>query len=105
MVASGHQQYERGDLLAIEFPDPDAEAAWICDRIQAMRGLAFTDTASSEQRGLSWSDFAVLFRSVARDAGPLVAEMRKRDIPYVVKGLNRLFESPRSRPLSAFSAT
>jgi DNA helicase-2/ATP-dependent DNA helicase PcrA len=94
MVASGHQRYERGDLLALDFPDPDAEATWICDRIQAMRGLAFADTASSEPRGLSWSDFAVLFRSVAKDAGPLVSEMRKRDIPFVVKGLNRLFDSP-----------
>ena len=94
MVASGHQQYERGDVLALEFSDPDAEAAWICDRIQVMRGLAFQDAATSDPRGLSWSDFAVLFRSVAKDAGPLVAELRKRDIPYVVKGLNRLFESP-----------
>lgn len=94
MVASGHQKYERGDLLALDFPDPGAEAAWICDRIQAMRGLAFADTASSDPRGLSWSDFAVLFRSVAKDAGPLVAEMRRRGIPFVVKGLNRLFESP-----------
>ncbi|MFI5623458.1 ATP-dependent helicase [Nocardioides sp. NPDC051685] len=94
MVASGHQRYERGDLLALEFADPEAEAAWICDRIQAMRGLAFQDTGSSEPRGLSRSDFAVLFRSVAQDAGPLVEEMRKRDIPYMVKGLNRLFESP-----------
>jgi superfamily I DNA/RNA helicase len=34
----------------------------------------------------SWqSDCAVLYRSVARDADPLVAEMRKRGIPYVVK--------------------
>lgn len=94
MVASGHQTFQRGDLLALEFPDPDAEASWICDRIDSMRGLAFRDTSSSDPRGLSWSDFAVLFRSVAKDAGPLVAELRKRDIPYVVKGLNRLFESP-----------
>jgi DNA helicase-2/ATP-dependent DNA helicase PcrA len=36
----------------------------------------------------------VLFRSVAKDADPLVAELRRRDIPYVVKGLNRLFDSP-----------
>ena len=48
----------------------------------------------SEPRGLSWSDFAVLFRSVAKDSGPLVAELRRRDIPFVVKGLNRLFDSP-----------
>lgn len=94
MVASGHQEYARGDLLALDFLDADAEAAWICDRIQEMRGLAFQDTGSSDPRGLSWSDFAVLYRSVAKDAGPLVAELRRRDIPYVVKGLNRLFESP-----------
>ena len=94
MVAAGHQGYARGDLLALEFPDEAAEAAWICDRIQAMRGLVFQDTAASAPRGMSWSDFAVLFRSVAGDAGPLVEEMRLRDIPYVVKGLNRLFDSP-----------
>lgn len=68
------------------------EPAW--RRIQAMRGLAFKDTASGEARGLSWSDFAVLFRSVKHDAGELVEELRKRDIPYVIKGLNRLFDSP-----------
>lgn len=94
MVASGHQSYDRGDLLALEFPHPEAEAAWICNRIQSMRGLTFHDVSSSEPRGLSWSDIAILFRSVANDAGPLVAELRKRDIPYVVKGLNRLFDSP-----------
>jgi DNA helicase-2/ATP-dependent DNA helicase PcrA len=94
MVASGHQTFERGDLLALDFPDPEAEASWICDRIQAMRGLAFQDGASTPLRGLSWSDFAVLMRSVANDAGPLVAELRRRGIPFVVKGLNRLFDSP-----------
>jgi DNA helicase-2/ATP-dependent DNA helicase PcrA len=94
MVRGGHQMWERGDLLACDFDDEAAEAAWICDRIQAMRGLAFQDKPDSEPRGLSWSDFAVLFRSVAHDAGPVVEELRRRDIPYVVKGLNRLFDSP-----------
>jgi DNA helicase-2/ATP-dependent DNA helicase PcrA len=94
MTASGYQTFERGDLLAVDFIDPETEAAWICDRIQAMRGVAFTDGPSDKPRGLSWSDFAVLFRSVARDAGPLVDEMRRRGIPYVIKGLNRLFDSP-----------
>ncbi len=94
MVASGHQQWQRDDILALEFPTPEAEAAWICDRIEAMRGVAFTNVAGSDPRGLSWSDFAVLFRSVAKDADPLVAELRRRNIPYLVKGLNRLFDSP-----------
>ena len=47
-----------------------------------------------EPRGLSWSDFAVLFRSVSKDAGELVDELRRRSIPYVIKGLTRLFDAP-----------
>jgi DNA helicase II / ATP-dependent DNA helicase PcrA len=94
MVRAGHQPWDRGDLVARDFADEDEEAAWICDRIEAMRGLAFQDAADGEARGLSWSDFAVLFRSVAKDADSLAAEMRRREIPYVVKGLNRLFDSP-----------
>ncbi|UKA63758.1 ATP-dependent helicase [Arthrobacter sp. FW306-04-A] len=93
MVAASHQTWERGDLLALNFDDPDSEAGWICDRIQEMRGTSFKDTPFSEARGLSWSDFAVLYRSVAKDADPLVAELRRRGIPYVVKGLNRLFDA------------
>jgi DNA helicase-2/ATP-dependent DNA helicase PcrA len=94
MVRSGHQRWQRGDMLARDFDDEVQEAAWICDRIEAMRGLAFKDDAGGEARGLAWSDFAVLYRSVANDAGPLVQELRRRDIPYFVKGLNRLFDSP-----------
>jgi DNA helicase-2/ATP-dependent DNA helicase PcrA len=94
MVSAGNQTYERGDLLALTFDTGDDEAAWICDRIIAMRGTPFKDSPGEQDRGLSWSDFSVLFRSVARDADSLVNEMRRRDIPFVVKGLNRLFDSP-----------
>ena len=94
MVAAGHQKWERGDLLALTFDDPDAEAAWIVDRIEHLNGVPFRDRPDSEQRGLSWSDCAVLFRSVARDSGPVVEELRRRGIPFIVKGLNRLFDSP-----------
>ncbi len=95
MVRAGHQTWQRGDMIAREFADDHEEAAWICDRIDAMRGLAFSESAEGDTRGLSWSDFAVLYRSVANDAGPLVEEMRRRDIPYIVKGLNRLFRQRR----------
>jgi len=94
MVSAGSQTWERGEMLALEFDDAEAEAAWICDRIQALRGHPFVDTPDAPPRGLSWSDCAVLYRSVSRDADELVAELRKRDIPFVVKGLNRLFDSP-----------
>jgi DNA helicase-2/ATP-dependent DNA helicase PcrA len=94
MVAAGHQEFERGDMLALTFEDADEEAHWICDRITALRGTAFTDEPGGQARGLSWSDFAVLFRSVSKDAGPLVEEMKRREIPYVIKGLARLFDAP-----------
>lgn len=97
MTASGHLAWERGDILALDFADSREEAVWICDRIVELQGLAFTDTPSSAPRGLSRSDVAVLFRSVSKDAQPLVDELKRRDIPYVIKGLNRLFDSDEIR--------
>jgi DNA helicase-2/ATP-dependent DNA helicase PcrA len=93
MVAAGPQTWERGDLLALTFDDPQAEARWIADRIEHLRGVPF-QSPDAPHRGLSWSDCAVLFRSVAKDSSPLVAELRRRNIPFLVKGLNQLFESP-----------
>ncbi|WP_250290927.1 ATP-dependent DNA helicase [Frankia sp. CiP1_Cm_nod1] len=104
MVASGHQEFDRGDLLAVEFSGADDEAVWICDRIAALRGTPFRDDRDEAPRGLSWSDMAVLFRSVAKDADPLVAELKRRDIPYVIKGLARLFDAPEIQAcVTAFS--
>ena len=94
MVAAGHQEWERGDLLALTFDDPKAEGTWLADRIEQLHGVAFRDGPDSEPRGLSWSDCAVLFRSVAKDSGPVVEELRRQGIPFIVKGLNRLFDSP-----------
>ncbi|HVC32259.1 MAG TPA: ATP-dependent DNA helicase, partial [Chloroflexota bacterium] len=94
MVASGHQRFDRGDLLALSCGSADEEARWICDRIASLRGTEFTDEPGAQPRGLSWSDFAVLFRSVSKDAGELVGELKRRNIPYVIKGLTRLFDAP-----------
>lgn len=93
MISVDNQTWERGDLLALTFQDAAAEAAWICDRIEDLRGVPFVDAPGSTPRGLAWSDFAVLYRSVAKDADPFVTELQSRGIPYVVKGLNRLFDS------------
>jgi DNA helicase II / ATP-dependent DNA helicase PcrA len=94
IVAAGHQSYERGDMLALTFDSAVGEAAWICDRIERLRGVSFMDFLGAQPRGLSWSDLAVLFRSVSKDAGELVDELRRRSIPYVIKGLTRLFDAP-----------
>ena len=93
MEFASHQIWERGDMLALEFSDPNEEAAWIVDRVEALRGMPFTDTPDAAPRGLSWSDCAVLYRTV-KDAEPLVDEFRRRGIPYIIKGLARLFDAP-----------
>ncbi len=98
MEYASHQQWALGDILALEFQEPDAEANWIADRIQALRGMPFTDTPDASPRGLSWSDCAVLFRTV-KDAEPLVDELRRRGVPYIIKGLARLFEAPEIQAL------
>ncbi|MEI3848052.1 MULTISPECIES: ATP-dependent helicase [unclassified Microbacterium] len=93
MKHASHQAWERGDMLALTLDDLEAEARWVADRIVALQGMPFTDDPGTAPRGLSWSDCAVLFRTV-KDAGPLVAELRRRGIPYLIKGLARLFEAP-----------
>lgn len=93
MEYASHQVWESGDLLALEFADPDEEARWIANRVEALRGMPFTDSPDATVRGLSWSDCAVLYRTV-KDAEPLVDELRRRGIPYIIKGLARLFEAP-----------
>ena len=96
MVRAGHQSWERGDLIASRFRRRatkrrrgSATASRRC------AGLPSRTPPRAEPRGLSWSDFAVLFRSVANDAGPARrGDAAPRTFPYVVKGLNRLFDSP-----------
>jgi DNA helicase-2/ATP-dependent DNA helicase PcrA len=94
MVSEGHQQFERGDILALSFKDPEDEARWIADQIEALLGTPYIDQSGKAPRGLSWSDFAILLRSVKRSATPIVEEFRRRGIPFVVAGLNNLFDSP-----------
>ncbi len=92
MEYASHQEWERGDLLALSFDNLADEAEWIAQRIADLRGLPFQDDPDSQSRGLSWSDCAVLFRTV-KDAEPLVAALKERGIPYIIKGLARLFEA------------
>ena len=52
MVSADNQIWERGDLLALTFDDAVAEAKWICDRIQDLRGVPFRDDPQADERGL-----------------------------------------------------
>lgn len=92
MQSRDMQIFDQGDLLALEFQSPDEEAAWIVRKLQALRGWPFIE--KEETRGLTWSDCAILLRSVKNSAEPIVAALRAVGIPYLIKGMNRLFETP-----------
>ncbi|MHB8834323.1 MAG: ATP-dependent helicase [Candidatus Methylomirabilia bacterium] len=94
MMSTGAQPFTRGDLLALRFPDPGEEAAWIARRVLALHGTSYHDRRAASPRGLSWSDFAVLLRSVKNDGDPIIAAFEAAGIPYVVGGMNHLFDTP-----------
>ena len=94
METGGHQSFERGDILCQRFDDPDGEAAWIAAHIGSMVGQPFLDEIGSQPRGLAYSDFAILFRSVRGNAAPVLTALQAAGIPAIVIGFNNLFERP-----------
>ena len=89
MKPTGAQTYEPGDIVALSFGTPEDEARHIAETAQALRGIAFRE--SGEERGLSWSDMAVLLRSVRTNAEPITAALHDAGVPFVVTGMNNLF--------------
>lgn len=92
MQSMGKQPYDQGDLLALGFNSPGDEAAWIVGKIQSLRGRPFDE--NDERRGLTWADCAILLRSVKHNAEPIVSALREAGVPYFIRGMNRLFDTP-----------
>ena len=80
-----------GTLLALPFGSPEEEADYIVETCKALRGLAIKEDGDKE-RGISWSDMAVLLRSVRRDGGPIMDALKRAGVPYVIAGMDNLFE-------------
>lgn len=99
MQPTGAQPYEVGDIVALAFSDPDAEAQHIVDSIKALRGVAFGD--GDKERGLAYSDMAILFRSVKSNGEAVTSALRNAGIPFVVSGMNNLFETPEAQAARA----
>ena len=91
MKPTSAQSYETGDITALHFPDPDAEAQFIAETCLGSRGLVVRE--DNGERGISWSDMAVLLRSVRRDAEPITRALDDAGIPFVVIGMNNLFDT------------
>jgi len=91
MKPTAAQAYEAGDLVALHFTTPEEEAAWIVQTCQDLRGIAIKE--DGKQRGISWSDMAVLLRSVRKNGEPITRALEAAGIPYVVAGMNNLFDT------------
>ena len=105
MKPTGAQPYESGDIVALSFADPDAEARHVVETIQSLRGVAFKE--DEVERGLSWSDMAVLLRSAKANAAPITRALQAAGIPFVVTGMTNLFgtaEAEAARQLFYFIA-
>lgn len=83
------QPFEPGDIIALSFDTPDAEAAYVAETMQSLRGVALHE--DNRERGISWSDMAVLLRSVRTNGEPITKALAQSRIPYVVVGMNNLF--------------
>ena len=83
------QQWEQGDIVALSFESPEEEANHIVDSIKSLRGTAFDE--GDDPRGLSYSDMAILLRSVKNNGATVTTALKNADIPFVVGGLANLF--------------
>ncbi len=80
---------EEGFVGLASLETPDDEAKWISDQIEKVK----------RHNNLKFSDIGVLTRSVSTSAGPLIAELKKRKIPYIVGGKVGLFKRDEARAL------
>jgi DNA helicase-2/ATP-dependent DNA helicase PcrA len=91
MVPTNAQPFEVGDIVALKLDNPNAEAEFIASTVKQLRGVALKD--GDRTRGLSYSDCAILLRSVKANADPIVAALKTAGIPAIIVGMNHLFDT------------
>jgi len=99
------QTYQSGDIVAMFFGSPELEAAYIARTMQELRGIVVKE--EGKDRGISWSDMAVLLRSVGANGEPITRALSQAGVPYLVVGMNNLFgtlEAQAARALFYFMA-
>lgn len=93
MRAGGFQRYTKGDVLYNRFVDVQQENQFIVESIQNLRGVAFQDKPDAEPRGLDYGDMVILLRKWKK-AEAIVEALQAAGIPFVVSGVNNLFQRP-----------
>ncbi len=101
MESTEAQPYQRGDVLALSFKDLSEEAGWIAHKIASLHKTPYKDKKDSTPRGLTFADFAILLRSVRNDAEPILDALDAASIPYIVGGMNGLFDTAEIQAMRA----
>jgi len=85
IISKSHHKSESGDILSLTFDSPEDEANWIVNRVKGFLGYPFKDKPESIERGLSYSDMAVLVRTKSQ-AQYVISCFEELGIPYEFKG-------------------
>lgn len=93
MNAKGHQRFRDGDIIYNQYEDVESENQFIAETIQKLRGKEFQDRNGGAKRGLDYSDCAILLRTWKK-ASSIMEMLAEHNIPFVVSGVNNLFERP-----------
>lgn len=91
MESTEAQNYEAGDIVALQFTSPEEEADYIAQTCKALRGTMIID--GGIKRPISWSDMAILVR-YAKLGEPLRRSFHREGIPFVSVGMDTLFDAP-----------
>lgn len=82
---------KKEDVLYNQFDSIPQENDFIAETIEKLKGTAFTE--DGKERGLDYSDFAILLRTWSK-AKQIVDTFEEKGIPYITAGVNQLFETP-----------
>lgn len=82
---------EGGDLYKILFRTQEEEIEWIVNKILSLVGKEYQD--GNQKRKLKYSDFAFLFRSIAKESTPYIKALQQSGIPVIYSGVGGLFET------------
>lgn len=100
---SSHFDGNIQDLRKLWFNTREDEAQWITDRIQSLVGTTYIeynpDGSEKSRRGLAYSDFAILLRSIHNSNGDnrdvqFVNALKARGIPVKTTGEGGIFDRP-----------
>lgn len=86
------QASDPGDLYKILFNTQEEEIEWIVAKVNELVGKEFSD--GNSKRRLKYSDFAFLFRSVAKEAPAYIDALKNAGIPVIYSGTGGLFNTP-----------